>query len=143
MRQINRIPRLILRSPAHRAISKKLLLLTFTGRRSGKRFTIPLGYVQPDERTVLVGTESPWSRNLRVPGGAPVTVRLRGRDRVGTAEVIDDEAGMTDAYRTMLTLDPGYGRFIDVRLGSDGQPVPEDIARARARGLVVVRIRLD
>ncbi len=140
MRQVNRGMRLLLRSPAHGAVSKKILLLTFTGRHTGKRYTTPLSYVRADERTILAGTESPWYRNLL--GGAPVTVRVRGEERSGTAEAITDEAGMADAYATILRLDPGYTRFIDVHLGPDGRPVPDEVAAARARGLVVVRIAL-
>ena len=36
--------KLILRSPLHGLMSKRLLLITFTGRKSGKQFTTPLGY---------------------------------------------------------------------------------------------------
>lgn len=131
----------LLRSPLHGRLSGRLALLTFTGRTSGKTYTIPVGYAQVDEQTLLVGTASGWSRNFR--GGAPVRLRLRGRERTGVAEVIDDEAAMTEAYRAMLTAAPDFGRAIGVALGPDGRPKPEDVTRARGAGHVVVRIRLD
>lgn len=130
----------VLRSPLHGRLSKNLALLTFTGRKSGKTYTIPVGYAETDGE-LLVGTASAWSRNLG--GGAPVRVRLRGEERTGATEVVADETGMTRLYRTMLTLAPGFGRAVGVGLDPNGEPKPEDVARARGEGHVVVRIRLD
>jgi F420H(2)-dependent quinone reductase len=36
--------RLVLRSPLHFMLSDNVLLLTYTGRRSGKRYTNPVSY---------------------------------------------------------------------------------------------------
>ena len=102
-RLINSVVSSILRSPLHRLLSGRLALLTFYGRKSGRRYTTPVGYGRTDG-TLLVDTESPWWRNLR--GGARVGVRLRGRDRAGTAEVITDEAWMREAYRIILAATP-------------------------------------
>ncbi len=136
---LNPLFTLLLRSPLHRLISKRLMLLSFTGRRSGKRYTIPVGYAQEDD-TLLLGTESGWKANLR--GGAPVTVRLRGQERRGTAEVIADTEGMIAAYRTMLARAPGYGRAIGVTLDARGEPDRDAVERARRAGHVVIRIQL-
>src|SRR3712207_86953 len=96
---INPTFKALLRTPAHGALSKQLMLLSFKGRRTGKQFTIPVGYAEYDEG-LLIATESPWWKNLR--GGAPVEVWLRGKKRRGTADVITDENGMRDSYRVML-----------------------------------------
>ncbi len=140
IRQVNKVMRVVLRSPLHRLVSKNVLLLRFTGRKSGKHYALPVSYVE-DGNVLLMGTESPWYKNLQ--GGAPVTMRLRGRERTGTADIISDEAGMRQAYQTMLTTYPGYGRFINVSLGTDGQLKPEQVVQARKRGLVVIRVQLD
>jgi deazaflavin-dependent oxidoreductase (nitroreductase family) len=129
-----------LRSPLHRLLNGRLALLTFYGRKSGRRYTTPVGYGRTDD-ALLADTESPWWRNLR--GGARVGVRLQGRDRAGTAEVITHEALMREAYRIILAATPGYGRALGISLGSDGLPRREDIARIRQKGHVVVRIELD
>ncbi len=139
-RVLNPLFTLILRSPLHGLLSGRLMLLTFTGRKSGKRYTIPVGYGQVDN-TLLLGTEARWKHNLR--GGAPIGVRLRGRERGGVAEVIDDEAGMQEHFRAMLAVAPDYGRAINVRLDRDGKPNPDDLARVRQEGHVGIRIRLD
>jgi hypothetical protein len=58
MRFINVVPGLILRSPLHGLMSRKTLMLGFTGRRSGQRYTIPMSYVRVGDE-VLMSTEAP------------------------------------------------------------------------------------
>lgn len=79
----------ILRSRWHRMRSDRLLLLTFTGRKSGQDFTTPMRYVQEGE-IVRITVVYPWWKNLL--GEAPVRVLLRGQMRTGTAEVLPEEA---------------------------------------------------
>lgn len=139
-RTLNPLFTTLLRSPLHRPLSGRLMLLRFTGRRSRTLYTIPVGYARADD-TLLLGTQARWKQNLR--GGARVSARLAGRERTGTAEVIDDEAGLVEAYRTMLHLAPDYGRAIGVALDPNGEPNREDAAVAWQEGHVVIRIRLD
>jgi len=90
---INAIATTILRSPWHGMMSPRLLLLTFTGRKSGKEFTTPIRYVQEGETLRLkVLVEYPWWKNL--VGEATVRVLLRGNMRTGTAEVFPEEGGV-------------------------------------------------
>ena len=86
----NMIATTILRSPWHRMRSDRLLLLTFTGRKSGKEFTTPLRYVQQGETLQLI-VVYPWWRNL--VEDAKVRVLLRGQMRTGTAEVLPEVDG--------------------------------------------------
>jgi deazaflavin-dependent oxidoreductase (nitroreductase family) len=88
----------LLRSPLHRLASGSLLLITYRGRGSGRRFTIPVMYAEREGTlTIFVGhpEQKMWWRNLRV--GAEVEVRLRGRRLRGQAEVVDDSAAV-DTY---------------------------------------------
>ena len=36
----------LLRSPLHGLVSGRIVLLAFTGRRSGRRFTVPVSYLR-------------------------------------------------------------------------------------------------
>lgn len=96
-RTVNPVMRLVLRSPAHGALSGRLALITVTGRRSGRRFTFPVGYRETDGRIeIVVGwpARKRWWRNLR--GGGPVLIRLRGEEHSGWAEAHGDEqSGVT------------------------------------------------
>ena len=92
IRVMNALPKLILRSPLHVLMSKQLLLLTYTGRKSGKRYTFPITYAKVGN-TLLLATDRPWWKNLR--GGAQVQVWLRGKKHSARAEVVTDEATET------------------------------------------------
>ena len=80
----------ILRSRWHHIRSNRLLLLTFTGRKSGREFTTPIRYEQEGE-ILRMTVVYPWWKNL--VGGAPVRVLLRGKMRSGTAEVLPEKDG--------------------------------------------------
>ncbi len=53
---INPLMGLLLRSPLHGPLGKRLLLLEYTGRKSGKRFRLPVAYVR-EERELLLATQ--------------------------------------------------------------------------------------
>ena len=137
---INPILGLLLRSPLHSPISKRLLLLEFTGRKSGKRYRLPITYVQ-DGAALLLSTQSRWKTNLR--GGARVTAWLGGKQRLGTAELITDANGTGEALERMVRAEPGFGQIIGVGVGPDGRIPPADLDRVRAEGFVAIRITLD
>jgi deazaflavin-dependent oxidoreductase (nitroreductase family) len=85
----------LLRSPLHRLASGSLLLITYRGRHSGRRFTTPVMYAEREGTlTIYVGhaERKRWWRNLRV--GAEVEVRLRGRRLRGHAEVVEGSAAV-------------------------------------------------
>jgi len=85
---VNPLMKLLLRSPLHGLISDDLMLITFTGRKSGNTYTTPVGYILMEEGVLMIFTESPWWRNLdAVP---EVTLRLRGERVKGRAEIIED-----------------------------------------------------
>lgn len=93
-RTVNRLLALLLRSPLHPlALSRQIALVTYTGRRSGRRFTIAVFYRRSGD-DVTIGVDWPerklWWRNLRGDGG-PVELRLRGETRRGHARVEGDE----------------------------------------------------
>ncbi|OGO52413.1 MAG: hypothetical protein A2148_05820 [Chloroflexi bacterium RBG_16_68_14] len=92
----------LLRSPLHSLFSGSVMLITVTGRRSGRKYTTPVQYVRRGG-TVSVFTRRgrTWWRNLR--GGPPVSLRIRGKSLIGTAKpVIDGEetvARAREAFR--------------------------------------------
>lgn len=87
---VNAIVTAILRSRWHSIRSNRLLLLTFTGHKSGKAFTTPMRYVQEGD-TVQMTVVYPWWKNLI--GQPTVRVLLRGDMRTGTAEVLPEKDG--------------------------------------------------
>ncbi|MCU0490125.1 MAG: nitroreductase/quinone reductase family protein [Chloroflexaceae bacterium] len=136
---VNPLMSLLLRSPLHGRLSGRMLLLQFTGRKSGKRYRFPVGYKQVGD-TLFVTTNSGWQKNLR--GGVPVNIWLRGQQRRATADVTNDENEMREGYRQMLAGEPQLSQIIGVKLDADGSPNAADLARARQRGYVIVKLKL-
>lgn len=95
------------------------MLLTFTGRKSGRRYTLPVRYLRENE-TFLILTDSPWWRNLR--GGVPVDLSIAGRNVRGCAEVKTDLEDVEQGIRAMLRRTPSDARFYQVRFDRHGQP---------------------
>lgn len=131
----------ILRSPLHRLLSKQVLLLTYTGRKTGARYTFPVGYSREGDTLTIVSTRH-WWQNLR--SGAPVIVRLQGRRRTARADVIaEPDAVLAEVERLVAR----YGRRDVSRrmyLALDTTPPPtrDELARA-LRGWVVIHLRLE
>jgi hypothetical protein len=100
----NQVVVLLLRSPLHPLVSKRLTLITVTGRRTGREHTLPVAYQQRAEGLtipVMWPERKLWWRNLR--DGAPVVLRLRGADRTGQAHArVDDRGGVA----VEVLLDP-------------------------------------
>jgi len=80
-RAINPLVAWLIRSPLHWLGSRRLALITYTGRRSGRRYTIPVGYEMAGlQVTITVGSPDGkvWWRSL-TGAGAPVERVVRGR----------------------------------------------------------------
>jgi len=121
----NSIVKRILSWPLHGIISTSFMLITVTGRKSGKLYTTPVNYARErDVITVVSRKNRIWWRNLR--GGAPVTVRVRGKDLKGVGEVVE---GDSQAIAKAL-------RAIRPRLSAER-------AEQRAQDRVIIRIKLS
>lgn len=140
MRVMNAVLRLVLRSPLHGLMSAKTLLLSFTGRRSGRRYATPMSYVHVGDE-IVISTEAPWWKNLI--GGVPVEMRVRGEMRSGVAEAVADEEGAAEVLKTILRQYPEYRRFVGVTVDEDGRLDEETILGAVRKGGVGIRVRLD
>jgi hypothetical protein len=104
-RTMNPALAMVLRSPAHRLASGRLALITYTGRKSGREYTIPVLYRDKgDEVTIGVGwpERKVWWRNLTGEGG-PVRMVVRGEEVRGHA---------------VATHDPGRDALVRVRVDS-------------------------
>lgn len=130
----------LLRSPLHAMLDGGTMLVSVTGRRSGRVYTTPVNYLRDgDALTVVSLRERTWWRNLR--GGAEVGVLLRGHARRGRAALSEDNAEVAAALGQVVARLPARARYLGVRMRPDGAPESEDLARA-ARSRVVVRVQL-
>lgn len=136
---VNATMRSLLRSPFSRLVDRGIVLLTVTGRRSGRRFSFPVQYVE-DGGTLWImsgaGPEKTWWRNLI--GGARIAVLLRRHVSEGTAEVAtyeEDPATVEEGVRRYTARFPRFAR----KLGIDDAAAFD----THVRNTVIVRIALD
>jgi deazaflavin-dependent oxidoreductase (nitroreductase family) len=136
----------VLRSRFHKLLSGSAAVLTVTGRRSGRRYHVPVQYAA-DGQTVYVvpgGWEhKTWWRNLIPP--AKVRLRLQGRDVTGVGQALSGDhdpqlvaAGMTIYLSKFATSARVRGIGRDAR----GRPDPGQLQRAVPHE-VIVRLILD
>jgi deazaflavin-dependent oxidoreductase (nitroreductase family) len=130
--------RLLLRSPLHSLLGKSFMLLTYTGRKSGNSYTLPVQFVRSGENLLIVSASThSWWRNLR--NGAPVTLRIGSQDVNGEAQVLENAASAT-GLMNFLEHAPHLARYFHVSLNAAGKPDAVEVAQA-AKGKVVVQIQ--
>ena len=137
---VNRIARVLLRAPGiSRIVGRRLLTLHVVGRRTGKRYAVPVAYT-PHQGALLVGTPFGWARNLRT--GHAVEVDYRGRRRTADVRVETEEAAVVAGYAIIARDNHSFGSFNKIGYDASGEPVPEDLHRAWRNGARVIRLTL-
>jgi deazaflavin-dependent oxidoreductase (nitroreductase family) len=137
-RLVNRIVLTMLATPlVSRGPGKLLLTLYVTGRKSGRRYTLPVAYVR-HEGGLLIGTPFGWGRNLRT--GEPVEIRLMGRKQAADVRVFTSEEDVTAAYAVMCRGNSNFAKFNKVGFDADGNPDPWDLHLAWAAGARAFRL---
>ncbi len=128
----NLVMRGLLRTPLLcRVVGRWLLTVYVVGRKSGRRYAIPVAYVGRDGR-LMVGTPFAWGRNLRT--GLPVRIRLKGRLRTADVEVVSDEAGVVEWYATMARQNHQFASFNKIAIDEAGEPSLTDLRLAWEAG---------
>jgi len=135
---VNRIVRGVLRTPlVSRLAGTRLLTVYVIGRKSGKRYSVPVTYARY-EGDLLICTSSGWGRNLRT--GEAVAIRLKGRRRLADVRVLAAEDDVVDAYGFMARDNHAFANFNSIGLDPGGNPVPADLHLAWAAGARAFRL---
>ena len=141
MRRVNVVMRALLSLPFRTPLSSRLMLVTYTGRKTGKQYRQPLSYIVdptagPGEVLLTPGGGN-WT--LSLADGTPVHSRLRGRDVHLRPELVDDPAEVDVLLQRMAQLNPSLVKFVPLPRAEDGPFEAEPLAAAIAHGFRVVR----
>ena len=137
---VNNTMKFILRSPVHGLVSKNILLITFTGCKSGKTYTTPVCYSQEDDQ-VYIFTHANWWKNLC--NCTSVTLRLRGREIQGVPEpVIEDKQAIAAKLTAHLRRVQSDAKYYDVTFDALGNPKSEEVEKA-VQTVVMIRVGLN
>jgi len=134
----NQIIRGLLRTPLLcRVIGNRLVTLYVVGRKSGRRYVLPVAYVR-DGDDLLIGTPFAWVRNLR--SGEPVAVRLKGKRRLADVRVYTDEPDVVARFGKMARENRQFASFNRIGFDEAGNPDPTDLHLAWAAGARAIEL---
>jgi len=139
MRAVNVPMRAVLSLPVPTPLSGNLMLLSYTGRKSGKAYRQPVSYVR-DGQVLLTPGGGRWTLNLA--GGRPVRIRLRGRDVAARAELVTDPAEVERLLEVIAAGNPRAARFVPIPRRADGRLDPDVLDAAIKHGFCIVRWHL-
>lgn len=140
LRVVNPVLRLLLRTPIMGAARQQMMVVSFDGRKSGRRYSIPLTAHRIDNNLFAL-TSAPWKVNFR--DGAKAEVLLDGKSTTMRGELVRDRAIVADvAHRCAES----YGikraqRIMGLKFLDDRMPTLEEFAEAVDRDHIAV-IRL-
>ncbi len=140
---VNPVIRGLLRSPLHGLVSGNIAILHFTGRKSGRALSTPLSYTREGQTVRLLSSQNTrWWHNFR-GADAPVSLDLAGERHQGTAHLLEgDSEALREGVTRFLTLLPRDAKVYGIKLDKNKQPVPDSLAEAAPR-LILVEIALE
>lgn len=107
MKNIQQIHRVLYAIGLGPIVGKIILLLTTTGRKSGKLRVTPLQYEEIDGAYYLGaarGLQADWVRNIQA--NPQVEIRVKSRHFQGCAEIVTDPARIADFLEVRLERHP-------------------------------------
>ena len=129
----------LLRSPMHSLVDKQTMVITVTGRKSGRRYTLPVSYVRDGETLLVISQrDHKWWKNLQ--NDAPATVLLQGHSLQARGETFTDTDLAANILLHILRQAPAYQRLLQVRLDAAGQPEHPEALTHLAQNNVVIRL---
>jgi deazaflavin-dependent oxidoreductase (nitroreductase family) len=138
MRRLNVPMRYVLGLPFRTPLGSRLMLLTHTGRKTGRTYRQPVSYVA-DGDTLLTPGGGRWTRNLR--DGEAVTLRLQGQDVEARPELVRDAGEVERLIGVMLTRNRRLASFIPF-VGPGGTIDHDRLRLALRHGFCIVRWHL-
>jgi hypothetical protein len=136
MRTVNVPMRAVLGLPFPTPLSGNLMLLSYTGRKTGRSYRQPVSYVR-DGDVLLTPGGGRWTLNLA--DGRPVKLRVRGRDVPVRPELVRDAAEVEHLLGVIAAKNPRAARFVPIPRRPDGRLDPAALDAALRHGFRIVR----
>jgi hypothetical protein len=112
-----------------------LLLVSFVGRKTGRRYSTPVGYRHLNGKPTFF-TDSRWGRNLH--GGADISVVLGGRELAARADPIADADRVAELTLTLLReVGCDNANRLGLKVNVDREPTLEEIKQAIPRRMFI------
>ncbi len=142
MRAVNVPMRAVLGLPFPTPLSANLMLISYTGRKTGKAYRQPVSYVRDGDTLLTPGGR--WTLNLADgTRPRPVRIRLRGRELPASAELVTDAAEVERLLGVIARENPRAARFIPIPRRPDGRLEPDALDAALRHGFSIVRWHVE
>ena len=139
MRVVNVPMRAVLSLPFPTPLSRNLMLIAYTGRKSGKAYRQPVSYV-PDGEVLLTPGGGRWTLNLT--DERPVRIRLRGHEVASRPELVAEPAELERLLGVIAAKNPRAAKFVPIPRDPDGRLDPDALDAALRHGFCIVRWHL-
>ncbi|MFP3853383.1 MAG: hypothetical protein ACLFWD_03705 [Anaerolineales bacterium] len=138
----NPMMKLLLKSPLHGWVDEDYILLRWRGRRTGNRYSTPVGYHQ-DGSKLTVFSFSGWRANFEQPH--PAEVKLKGRWRTGVGVLERDPRTCAAFIRDSIgDGDLSAYRWFRMQIVGDRHPTIEELVpEVEKRDMALVFITLE
>ena len=136
---LNRLMRILLNSPLHRLMSGSVMIIYFTGRKTGKRRATPVRYLTESDTCVvcLTGRETGWWPNFLEP--RDVELQLAGRRIAARAHSRpNDTDRKSSVLRETLRRFPADAPYHGIVVKRGQEVAPAQFEAAVARDVVVL-----
>jgi hypothetical protein len=137
---INPTMNLLLHSPWHQLLSKRIMTVSYSGRKTGKHYKIPISYYL-NGNTVYCFTNGGWRHNFKTQLAA--TLRIAGRDFPAKGKLfVDDretQVGIMSAYFKAVPQDR---KFYGVKCDAQGEPNRSQVEHALG-SIVIIKFKLQ
>jgi hypothetical protein len=140
LRAVNPIMRNLLRTPLAGSLRDQMMVVSFNGRKSGRRYSIPLSAHRIDNNLYAI-TSAPWKHNFR--DGADAEVLHNGKTTAMRGELIQDPSTVAELSRRVAE---SYGvkqaqRTMGLKFRDGRIPTVEEFTEVAQRDkLVAVRL---
>jgi len=134
----NRVTRPILASRLHPLLSRRLMLLSYTGAKSGRVYAIPIGYFDWEPGVVLaISTQLGWIPSMR--SGPTVRLRVRGVDQPAVPTVVEEPEKVADLLAEFVRRKgTRAAKGLMLGLPGDRPPVRDELLAAASRARLVL-----
>lgn len=129
----------ILRSPLHNMLSKSFIILSFTGRKSGKQYNFVVGYQRKGDELHIISPRG-WWKNMQA-GNFPVTVLLKGQKHQGLAEGFHGNEKVVQIFSKFVQQTPALIKMYGMERDANGLAKPESVRQA-ASHIAIVSVQL-
>jgi len=140
LRVLNPTLRFLMRTPLGGALRNGLIVLKFSGRKSGRRYEVVTAPHHLDGKLVVL-TAAPWRVNFR--GGRDLEWDHHGHTASGRGVLVEEPQAVAEIYHRIISeLGPKMAaRRTPVKVNVSRVPTVDELAAlARGTGLSAVRL---